>query len=311
MQVPTIRRRAFTLIELLVVIAIIAILIALLLPAVQQAREAARRSQCKNNMKQLGLAFHNYHDNFTMFPTGYFHSSGYLTGWAARILPYIDQAPRYNQMTSLGELTRIQPYRFTTSPHNGDTNLFTDPIAVFCCPSSEIGERANDYSTAWGGNPGNDGSLHYRGNGGSVDVGFVSGSNSSRHYGTSGVLYPGCKTRMRDITDGTTNTFLLGELSSYIGWSGSKGGWDDITPWTWATYYYGSDGYLMIDTKLMQYPIGSGSHSQYGVGWRSQHVGGAHMLLCDGSVRFLSESTSLDLLKGLSTRATGEVVGEF
>ena len=69
MQVHTTRRRAFTLIELLVVIAIIAILIALLLPAVQQAREAARRSQCKNNMKQLGLAFHNYHDNFTMFPT--------------------------------------------------------------------------------------------------------------------------------------------------------------------------------------------------------------------------------------------------
>ena len=144
---------------------------------------------------------------------------------------------------------------------------------------------------------------------------FVNGSNSSRHYATSGVLYPRHKTRFRDITDGTTNTFLLGELSSYIGWSGSQGGWDDIAPWTWATYAYGSppgaDGYLMIDTKLVQYPIGSGNHSQYGVGWRSQHVGGTHMLLCDGSVRFLSESLSLDLLKSLATRGSGEVVGEF
>lgn len=315
MKDQILKRRGFTLIELLVVIAIIAILIALLLPAVQQAREAARRSQCKNNMKQLGLAFHNYHDNFTMLPTGYFSNGGYITGWAARVLPYIDQAPRYNAIGTLGELTNLMPYRFTTSPHNGDSNLFTDPIPVFVCPSSEIGERALDFSSSWGGNPGNDASLHYRGNAGSVDVGFVNGSNSSRHYTTSGVLYPRHTTRFRDITDGLTNTFLLGELSSYIGWSGSKGGWDDIVPWTWATYAYGSpagaDGYLMIDTKMAQYPIGSGNHSQYGVGWRSQHVGGTHMLLCDGSVRFLSASMSLDLIKSLATRATGEVVGEF
>ncbi|QDU09981.1 DUF1559 domain-containing protein [Gimesia aquarii] len=310
-----VRRKAFTLIELLVVIAIIAILIALLLPAVQQAREAARRSQCKNNMKQLGLAFHNYHDNFNMLPTGYFHSYGYISGWVPRIFPYIEEAARYNAIDNLGELTRVQPYRFTTPPHNGDINLYTDPITVLICPSSEIGERAGDYTTGWGGNPGNDASLHYRGNAGSVDVGLVNGTNSSRHYVTSGVLYPRHKTRFRDITDGTTNTFLLGELSSYIGWSGAKGGWDDIAPWTWASYAYGSpagnDGYLMLDTKAVQYPIGSGNHSQYGVGWRSQHVGGAHMLLCDGSVRFLSASLNLDLLKAIATRSTGEVLGEF
>ena len=97
-------KRGFTLIELLVVIAIIAILIALLLPAVQQAREAARRSQCKNNMKQIGLALHNYHDVYNTFPPGYVGQTdvsilaGYgLWSWSALILPYIDQAPLYNQ----------------------------------------------------------------------------------------------------------------------------------------------------------------------------------------------------------------------
>src|SRR5689334_25410189 len=101
------RRRAFTLIELLVVIAIIAVLIALLLPAVQQAREAARRTQCKNNLKQIGLALHNYHDTFRLFPPGYVDRNGNpnLTpdndlgpgwGWAAFLLPYIDQSPLYS-----------------------------------------------------------------------------------------------------------------------------------------------------------------------------------------------------------------------
>ncbi|QDT30073.1 putative major pilin subunit [Gimesia panareensis] len=307
MQVSVRRNRGFTLIELLVVIAIIAILIALLLPAVQQAREAARRSQCRNNLKQLGLAFHNYHDNFLMLPTGYFQKSGYQSGWVARILPYIDQAPLYNSISSItGEINEITPWR---SSSIGSRQEFTTPIKVILCPSSELGSTAPTHSSV----SGDHGGLHYRGNGGSVDVGLKSGfSTSSHNYTTSGVMYPKCKTRLRDITDGTSNTFLLGELSSAAnGWGGNTG-WDDMVTWTWATYYYGStSGYLMIDTKLVQYPIGSGLHSQYGVGWRSPHVGGTHMLLCDGSVRFLSESLSLDLLKSLATRGTGEVVGEF
>ena len=96
-QIPR-RKRGFTLIELLVVIAIIAILIALLLPAVQQAREAARRSQCKNNMKQIGLALHNYHDVFTTFPIGGLKNSR-GPNWRVGLLPYMDQAPAYNQVS--------------------------------------------------------------------------------------------------------------------------------------------------------------------------------------------------------------------
>lgn len=300
MNLDTKKRRGFTLIELLVVIAIIAILIALLLPAVQQAREAARRSQCKNNLKQLGLAFHNYHDTFRMFPTGYFREGHYNMGWVARLLPYLDQANRYE---AIGEINQSHPWRGAP----GAQPEFTTPLTVVLCPSSELGDTAPTHSSV----P-SQGGLHYRGNGGSVDVGFVSGSNSSRHYVTSGVLYPRHKTRLSDITDGPSNTFLLGELSSARGGWGPNTGWDDMPPWTWGSYFYGdSAGYLMIDTKATQYPIGSSTHSQYGVSWRSQHVGGAHLLFCDGRVQFLSESTSLDLLKALATRAGGEVAGEY
>ena len=319
--------RGFTLIELLVVIAIIAILIALLLPAVQQAREAARMTQCRNNLKQLGLAFHNYHDTNLMLPTGYFSNSGYIAGWVPRIFPQIDQAPRLNAIEQLATaaLVTVQPSRYTTAPHNGGSSLWTDPIPALSCPSSELTERAQDFSGPTTLVTYDHASLHYRGNAGSVDVGLVTSdggtsfSSSSRYYVTSGVLYPRHKTRLADITDGTSNTILLGELSSAIGWSGANNTWNDINPWTWATYAYttsgepvGSAGYLMLDTKATQYPVGSGSHTQYGVGWRSAHGGnGANLLLCDGTVRFVGSSTSLVVLKALSTRATGEIIGEF
>ena len=119
------RRSAFTLIELLVVIAIIAVLIALLLPAVQQAREAARRSQCKNNLKQYGLALHNYHDNYGCFPIGSEAnwSNGAFLSWQSRILPYVDQSPIYNQINFstpgvIGiNLSDGQPLRMHTLPY--------------------------------------------------------------------------------------------------------------------------------------------------------------------------------------------------
>ncbi len=304
------RRTAFTLIELLVVIAIIAILIALLLPAVQQAREAARRSQCVNNMKQLGLAFHNYHDTNRMFPTGYFHNAGYIPGWAARIFPYIDQAPRLNRIESKGELVILGPWRHPTAPHDGNEDLWGH-ISVLTCPSSELGET----TPVNGAVSAEHGGLHYRGNAGSIDVGLKSGfSVSSHNYVTSGVLYPTHTTKMRDITDGTSNTFLLGELSSALD-GFDNGTFDGMVAWTWGNYAYGtppgSDGYLMIDTKAMQFPVGSASSTQQGVSWRSNHSRGANMLLCDGSVRYVGTSTSLDVLKALSTRAQGEVVGEY
>lgn len=312
-------KRGFTLIELLVVIAIIAILIALLLPAVQQAREAARRSQCKNNLKQLGLAMHNYHDNFLMFPTGYFATSGYVMGWPARILPYIDQAPAYEQMNSdagAGGLVRLTPYRIRTAPHNGRDTKY-GPIAVLSCPSSELGETAASSTGSNGPSessvgPYGHGSLHYRGNSGSVDVGLLTSAAGAHAYSSSGVLYPKHTTRLRDIIDGASNTFILAELSSKNGIT-SLGGFGDIYPWTWGSYLYSyaDNDYLTVDTKTTQYPVGSGVLGTNSVAWRSAHTGGAHFLFCDGRVTFLSESTDLGLLKKIATRAAGDIPGEI
>ena len=126
------RRRGFTLIELLVVIAIIAVLIALLLPAVQQAREAARRSQCTNNLKQIGLALHNYHDVYNTFPAGYIDQGvaanrGHYS-WTSAILPYIDQAP-------LSNLMRVGDVPLSTNLTNNLTAMQT-PLSGFACPSN-------------------------------------------------------------------------------------------------------------------------------------------------------------------------------
>jgi len=165
------RIRAFTLIELLVVIAIIAVLIALLLPAVQQAREAARRSQCKNNLKQLGLAFHNYHDNYSMLPPGPFPTTpgdaDYRMGWAPRLFPYLDEANRISAMEafSANPLTRLKPWRLNTAPHNGTSPIW-GAVSTLVCPSSPDGPTAKDYGRVDSLGDftyrGNHGSLHYR-----------------------------------------------------------------------------------------------------------------------------------------------------
>lgn len=144
------RRRGFTLIELLVVIAIIAILIALLLPAVQQAREAARRTQCKNNLKQLGLAFHNYHDVYDKFPNGShptptYPAGGYHMGWAPKLFPYLDEAPRVQAMQQFdpNPISMLGPWRLDTAPSNG-ANPIWGPVTALSCPSSALGNRSPD-----------------------------------------------------------------------------------------------------------------------------------------------------------------------
>jgi prepilin-type processing-associated H-X9-DG protein len=118
---------------------------------------------------------------------------------------------------------------------------------------------------------------------------------------------------MKDVTDGTTNTILLGESSSSQGWSTSmKTGWGGIQPWTWGIYWYSNTQRLMIDGKNIRFPINyRGSFGTNHTPYTSFHTGGAHFLLADGSVRFLSENMNLNLLKSLGTRAGGEVVGEF
>lgn len=309
-------KRGFTLIELLVVIAIIAILIALLLPAVQQAREAARRTQCKNNLKQLGLAMHNYHDVNLVFPPGGLRVSGYRVGWPGRILPYLEQANRYQAMNSLSAdaLVTSMPWRFETAPHFGSDSVYTDPIPSFSCPSSPLGNRSPDITNTTLPWIVSHGALHYRGNGGSVDVDLVAGSSATRDYSTSGVIYPTSKVRIAHIIDGTTNTMLTTECSDSQGWTDAqKRGWGGIQPWTWGYYYYGDGvGFLQLDNKYVQFPINyEGSFLTNATPFRSTHTGGAQTLLCDGSARFLSENMDLNVFKSIATRSGGEVVGEY
>ncbi len=314
---PGRRCRGFTLIELLVVIAIIAILIALLLPAVQQAREAARRTQCKNNIKQLGLALHNYHDTFLVFPSAMFASgSRYLPNWAPRVFPYIDQATRSNQLNSMSAdwTNNLQPWRFDTAPHNGRDSIW-GPIPTFSCPSSSLGNTAIDIPSATAVNPwvAQQGALHYRGcSGRSEDIVNPTDVLNNR-YATTGIFFPHAKIDIAKITDGTSNTILLGESSSSMGWTTTmKNSWGGIQPWTWGEYWYVDTRRLTIDSKHIQFPINyRGTFGATATPYTSDHVGGAHFLLADGSGRFVSENIDLATLKGLGTRSMGEVIGEF
>jgi prepilin-type N-terminal cleavage/methylation domain-containing protein len=239
------RRRAFTLIELLVVIAVIAILIALLMPAVQQAREAARRTQCRNHMKQIGIALHNYHDRSNRFPIGVTELNGQLS-WHAYILPDLEQTSLYNQFDWSGTAIYI------ISP-NGPLTL--NRIAVYQCPSSNANRRAPLSFDEWPsgfepnipGPPRPSETTHYYGIMGPLgtnlyaSTGGVTSPNGPRPgtgvlvnypegrtsacpdpwntpnthggFGTTGILTHDKATPLRDVTDGTSNTFLVGELS--------------------------------------------------------------------------------------------------
>jgi prepilin-type N-terminal cleavage/methylation domain-containing protein/prepilin-type processing-associated H-X9-DG protein len=321
MRQPGCERHGFTLIELLVVIAIIAVLIGLLLPAVQKVREAANRMRCQNNLKQLSLGLHNYHDAHQVFPTGAQREYGYLIGWTAWVFPYIEEA---NRLTAIEQITanaliRIEPWREIVPPHDGGSPLFTTPLALFVCPSSELGSRSPDivYPANPEINAPNQGALHYRANGGSANLGFVPPPPDWPHrgYTTSGVIYPESHVRIADVSDGTSSTLLLGESSSAQGWAPGARGWGGIQPWTWGYYYYPDPdfGFLMLDHKYIQYPIGySGSFLANQTPFRSAHAGrGANFAFVDGSVRFLPNTTALNVLQDLATRAGGEVVGAY
>ncbi|HET6423101.1 MAG TPA: DUF1559 domain-containing protein [Planctomycetaceae bacterium] len=293
------RHRGFTLIELLVVIAIIAILIALLLPAVQQAREAARRTQCKNHMKQLGLAFHNYHDQHKRFPPSAVAGGVGLAqdidrNWcyAAMLLPFLDQAPLYNQI-GVGQ-TNLVPQSSTNMSNVNDYNtanantpekLFTARIPVFFCPSAS-GSDTNKYQKYMG-------TMMY-------------GLNNQ--IGPSGGGSPGVSTAysIGDVVDGTSNTLLMGEKALMdapfvsIGaiWGAGRMCTSRITivaaqcpmntpfegSWTTGTNCYSETA--------------AGSAKATRAALTSAHEGGAHMLMCDGAVRFVSENINANPVLG-------------
>jgi len=312
-------RRGFTLIELLVVIAIIAILIALLLPAVQQAREAARRTQCKNNLKQIGLAIHNYVDAFQLLPAG---SIAIPTGtpvirgmgwtWHASILPYLDQAPLYNAINVPGGLN-MDP---------GSTQNQTIPLlvrantmSVFWCPSQldvRNGSQKNGYQPS--NYNGNMGTRIARDSDDCVCTGVATYADMNTNIwgcmNGNGVFYVNSRVGFRDATDGLSNTVFVAEVPD--------SGGDAIN-----NFNAGCDRRCVFATgasndpvtEMSEYliaaegndPINGGAEEATG----SWHVGGAHFLLGDGSVRFMSENMDMKTYQGTMTRSGGETLGEF
>jgi len=309
-------QRAFTLIELLVVIAIIAVLIALLLPAVQQAREAARRSQCKNNMKQLALAIYTYEETHRTFPLGSFSPLFTVANWRAQILPYIDQGPLYSKLNFVGESF--------SGASLGPNNIILSglSIPVYVCPSSTlnptVGGSGNSQNTL----------MHmYIGISGSYPdpSGAVVGSTSNYggFYTNNGAFAHNQITRQADLVDGGSNTLLLGEQSGRVGTADIRsayyGGWSG-TSFAGAvsgSVPNGSDSWSTGLTSI-QYPINSkttagGSDSPYDANTvlNSFHVGGIHVALGDGSIRFISDSTDMLTVRKLGSKNDGQVVGEF
>lgn len=322
-------KRAFTLIELLVVIAIIAVLIALLLPAVQQAREAARRTQCKNGLKQIGLAMHNYDSTYSTFPIGSRNDGqgGFGPSWWAGVLPYMDQAPLYNKLTFSGSHCGWVGSGGGSGDANGQASNGL-LIPTMTCPSSPLPTliKVGNYSVV---------GPHYLGIAGSMSGnGFTenrvgtccsccstTAGNGQISFG--GVLLANSVVRLRDLTDGTTNVFMVGECSNWFGPGQNNptgtDGWL-MGSQSNSTSYVGYDQGRSDQITTINYPPNStiygtsaGVANNYGPnnGLASAHVGGAHVLLGDGSVRFLSNNMNMQTLRALATRDDGFPVGEF
>ena len=327
-------RRAFTLIELLVVIAIIAILIALLLPAVQQAREAARRTTCRNILKQISLSMHNYESTHGVFPPGFLFRGPYMTGrgdrpnrvpgwsWSSMILPYIDQAPVYNQINfNIGMY--LAPNRALIAS--------SQPLAL--CPSAapqpthfRIGTTAANAPFGYD-NPGVLASNY-------VAVGgpFV----QSQYYDSAaprkvGILMEDSSTRFRDVTDGLSNTLLVGE-TIYWGPGASTGTGNFFWDATWYGHYRHDAGGTADGPECVmragEFRINPPSIATDVIkrnSYSSKHTGGAHFALADGSVRFISDNiqhtetpfvnppnwTVIGNFQRLCSINDGQVVGEF
>ncbi len=324
----TSRASGFTLIELLVVIAIIAILIALLLPAVQQAREAARRTQCKNNLKQYGLALHNYHDVHNAFPIGANYDGNWNNGpvgWQVRILPFTEQVGLYNLMNFKGGATG--PFGVDLVLPDGKA-LRQKEVPYSKCPSDASPSPDGNWAQAsYGGsmganrvpsangacNPFLTPNVHYPDPGGQVDHGNTTSlTQISGMFGR--VLNE--KIGMRDVTDGTTNTIFVGEILPSCNDHG--GGW-----WHFNGMANGhASVHVPINMKTTcnapykpqtsEFP-GCEAQSNWNLSWgfRSSHVGGAQFLLVDGSVRFISQNIDYNTYQRLGRRNDGQVIGDF
>jgi prepilin-type N-terminal cleavage/methylation domain-containing protein len=316
------RRLGFTLIELLVVIAIIAILIALLLPAVQQAREAARRTQCKNNLKQLGLALHNYHDTFTMF-TASSYGLGMTKQWATTytspnnysnlsgmvmLLPYIEQSTIYGKWSFNDAASWCNVYGGGAMPKgNPDLNypLAKTPLPAFTCPSDNglpFYPSINKYYSVSATNPGAyrtsyDFSVHYGEYYTSLFWVRNLGPTNRPMFGEAS------NSNMRDVRDGTSNTVMMAEQTREKQSGVSS---------TWAARQHVAMGvHFGADWRKINDFRGSPNATHTWMSAGSLHTGGMQVVLGDGSVRFISENIDQTTQTRLMYMADGAVLGEF